>query len=563
MAGAVYLNDALLWRDASLTAPLSHSWNMPRWWPLPANALQNERNTLWVHVVGVAELTPGLDLPKLGDARAIEAEHADLLWRQRTAFTLSAAVTAAMAAMFFVMWCMRRQERAFGWFALMNLCWVLYLSSMLATAPWPLWRIDSTPDNLFRDSLAMARLNLVAMVLYTLCFCIFTFRFAEQTLPRSERALKALAGVAIAALVVVQREWQEDVSKLVLLGCALVFMGNCLQLQWHAWRTRQRDHLLLALCWAIFLMVGIHDVGIVLQEWQAHQSLTPLTSLITAIFMAVLLGSRLASSMRKGELLIETQEQSLALMREDLKQALAREHSQTLEHARLQERMQLAHDLHDGLGGSLVRSIAVVERAQRTQQPVENERMLSLLKLLRNDLRQIIDYGSVAAAPIPDSPEQWLAPLRHRFSKIFDELEIAWEWQLDSSWRSERCQPSALQCLNMERIVEEALSNALKHSQASRIRVICQQSVGDDSLVLVIEDDGIGFDPDAAQKAGSMHVGLRSMAARAQNSGALLEVKSTPGKGTQILVQVCWDTSPAAPPHALVTPISPPKSMSE
>ena len=48
-----------------------------------------------------------------------------------------------------------------------------------------------------------------------------------------------------------------------------------------------------------------------------------------------------------------------ARARADLAQALEREHAQALEHTKLQERMQIAHDLHDGLGASLVRGMAL------------------------------------------------------------------------------------------------------------------------------------------------------------------------------------------------------------
>ena len=46
MAGEVYSNADLLWRDASLVEPLSHSWNMPRWWLLPASSLHEGVNTV-------------------------------------------------------------------------------------------------------------------------------------------------------------------------------------------------------------------------------------------------------------------------------------------------------------------------------------------------------------------------------------------------------------------------------------------------------------------------------------------------------------------------------------
>ena len=180
--------------------------------------------------------------------------------------------------------------------------------------------------------------------------------------------------------------------------------------------------------------------------------------------------------------------------------------------------MQLAHDLHDGLGGSLMRSMALVEQAP---QPLPNERVLSLLKVLRDDLRQVIDQGSSAGAQVPETPVQWAAPLRHRFTRIFDEMGVTSKWDMPQQWQG---RPSALQCLGLTRLVEEALSNTIKHSRARHVHVQCTQPQPD-VLCLHIEDDGVGFDVQAVQHAG-VSVGMRSMAARAERMGGTLEVAS-------------------------------------
>ncbi|WYX10095.1 hypothetical protein WJ978_01555 [Achromobacter xylosoxidans] len=57
MAGEIYLNDDLLWRDASQVEPLSRSWNMPRYWRLPESSLRDGANTVWIRVAGVAGQT--------------------------------------------------------------------------------------------------------------------------------------------------------------------------------------------------------------------------------------------------------------------------------------------------------------------------------------------------------------------------------------------------------------------------------------------------------------------------------------------------------------------------
>lgn len=517
MAGEVYVNDDLLWRDVSLTEPLSQSWNMPRSWLLPESALHEGVNTIWIHVIGLATYTPGLGTFFLGPAAQSEEIHAANLWRQRNVHYIALGLSGAMGCIYLVVWCLRRSEQAFGWYALMSLCWVLYLSTILATDAWP-----------FASIQAHSRLNNIAFVLYVMSFCLFTWRFGAQHLPRTEKALLVATTLALLVSLTAPRPAME----LVWAIFALIFLGNCLQFQWHAWRTREPQHMLLALCWLIFLVVGVHDAVVMLKGWGAHEMWGAVTSPITVLLMALLLGGRLASSMHRIEHFNQELQEYAAQARSELAEVLARKHQEALSLARLRERMAIVHDLHDGLGGSLVRSMALVEQSR---EPLSNERMLSLLKVLRDDLRQVIDYDSSASTVVPETPVQWIAPLRHRFTRLFDELDVRIVWDVADQWRT---RPSALHCLGLARLVEEALSNVIKHSRAHHVRVLCEQP--EPALLrVVIEDDGVGFDLQAVRDAG-LGVGMRSMAARAERLGGELVVTSGNG-GTVVQVVVQLD----------------------
>jgi signal transduction histidine kinase len=83
------------------------------------------------------------------------------------------------------------------------------------------------------------------------------------------------------------------------------------------------------------------------------------------------------------------------------------------------------------------------------------------------------------------------------------------------------------------RIVREAVTNAVRHSGASHIRI---EATGRSGLTLRIEDDGVGFDAEAATRAGSF--GLTSMRDRAESLGGTLEVLSRGGQGASVLVRL-------------------------
>jgi signal transduction histidine kinase len=87
---------------------------------------------------------------------------------------------------------------------------------------------------------------------------------------------------------------------------------------------------------------------------------------------------------------------------------------------------------------------------------------------------------------------------------------------------------------SLYRIVQEALTNVVRHAQASTVGILLKRGRG--KLKMFIEDDGIGFDPEQVSQADRM--GLLGMRERAEMLGGTLTIESTPGKGTSIIVEV-------------------------
>ena len=197
-------------------------------------------------------------------------------------------------------------------------------------------------------------------------------------------------------------------------------------------------------------------------------------------------------------------------------------HHLELENTKLQERLQLSHDLHDILGSSLVRSMSIISQSK---QNLDNQQMLSMLKIFRDDLRQVIDSGSSVGSQIPATPLLWGAPIRHRFSQIFDELGIHSEWTFAAEWLYP---PLPLECLTLQRVAEEALTNVIKHSQASHVCLRLYFDINQ-RLIIEIEDDGVGFNVDAVKQSG-ISIGLKSMQQRLEKIQAVMAVESQSAK---------------------------------
>lgn len=184
------------------------------------------------------------------------------------------------------------------------------------------------------------------------------------------------------------------------------------------------------------------------------------------------------------------------------------QHQLEVVNVRLGERINLAHDLHDGLGGTLVSSIAMLEHAPES---IPAPQFLAILKELRDDLCIIIDAAS-SHQLAETSLGEMLAPLRHRLSVLFESQNIACHWQLPGI---EHCHLSTAHSLDIMRILQEGLTNVLKHSRANRVHIVLSDDAGE--LTLMIRDNGIGFNqPPEERHAGT---GIRSMRGRAKRLG--------------------------------------------
>jgi signal transduction histidine kinase len=94
------------------------------------------------------------------------------------------------------------------------------------------------------------------------------------------------------------------------------------------------------------------------------------------------------------------------------------------------------------------------------------------------------------------------------------------------------------------RIVQEALTNVVKHANAARVGLVIED--GPEHLVAIVEDDGVGFDPESVPGLG---MGLLGMKERVALVGGTLQVESAPGCGTTLLIRIPRPCDPGGVEH--------------
>ncbi len=192
--------------------------------------------------------------------------------------------------------------------------------------------------------------------------------------------------------------------------------------------------------------------------------------------------------------------------------------------ATLEERQRIMQDIHDGLGSQLISSLAMSEKGALT---VDQTNVL--LRECIDDLRLAIDSMDT----IEGNDDQFglaAGNLRFRMEPRLRVAGIALHWDT-SGLPGDNVVPAA-QTLPLLRIMQETISNALKHAGASQISV--RINVVDQQLTMEIQDNGRGFDIDIVR----MGKGLSGIQKRARGMDAVLNINSNAGTLIRLILPI-------------------------
>lgn len=201
------------------------------------------------------------------------------------------------------------------------------------------------------------------------------------------------------------------------------------------------------------------------------------------------------------------------------------------------ERQRLGRDLHDALTQHLfsLRLVAEAATAEVAAGPAAGatpaathalEAVQALAGAALDDLRALVrglHPPAVAADGLAGAIDKHVELLR-RARSVPIEVDLGQVTAEDRAVADDVAEAAF-------RIVQEALSNALRHAGASAVRVVVD--LGSRPAAVTVQDDGHGFDPEAPRVVGR-HLGLASMRERAAAVGASLEVDAAPGRGTTV-----------------------------
>ena len=203
--------------------------------------------------------------------------------------------------------------------------------------------------------------------------------------------------------------------------------------------------------------------------------------------------------------------------------------------SRMEERAKLANELHDSLAQTLASlrfQVRVLDETLHQGNECatweEMEKVEDSLDRAYTELRELIAHFR---APID---KRGLIPAIEALVSRFRQ-ETGGGIFFQNRWQD--VELSTDQELQVQRIVQEALTNIKKYAKANTVRILLRKDPNENLLVL-IEDDGVGFSIPSSPAHPGNHIGLSIMRERANSIGAELMIDSEPGEGTRIFLEI-------------------------
>jgi signal transduction histidine kinase len=523
---AVWVNGVWIGDGGRLEPPVARNWNRPLLFPIPVGLLRAGENDVDVRLA-VEVISTGMIAPFwIGPLSVLEPAYATRSFAQVTGVEWGVVLMVGIGALVAVIFFRRPDLTLFGWFAAATFLWAFGSTELfLRDPPLPLrvWQW----------------LVMMALIGTPVCFAFQVHRFFEIDRPRVERAFAFLvAAVALAIPFVPMTSFEFARGAVIALALvpgvyvmALLVRGS-----------RREGPLRLRLLYLpalIALGFAVHDLLLLAGLRPAPAFLLgPYLAPAVALWGGWALVDRFANVLGEVESLNRDLERRVAEKHAELEDNYRRMRRLETEQAVQEERERIMRDVHEGLGGQLMSLLATIE--SRVFEP----------ELLADAVRDALDDLRILVLSRDDEDDDLLARLsvvRSRLEPRLRRAGLRFDWQIEDVPALAGRHPA----LHVQRVVHEAIVNAIRHADASTVTVRTGTEIrgGRNGIVVEVRDDGRGIA--AGQAPGR---GIGNMRRRAAALGGDLLIAGS-GGGTRVDLWIpLGGTTPEAPSGAALRP---------
>jgi PAS domain S-box-containing protein len=202
--------------------------------------------------------------------------------------------------------------------------------------------------------------------------------------------------------------------------------------------------------------------------------------------------------------------------------------------AQEEERRRLSRELHDDIGQHLTALLLGLKSLESSAASPESSAFLRELQDIAEKVGKEVHDLALELRPTALDDLGLLRTLANHIEEwaVHSKVEVDFH---SSGWAGERL-PLPIET-TIFRIAQEALTNILKHAQATRVSLIIERRP--EQVTMIVEDNGSGFDIDAVRgQPGRRRLGLLGMEERAALMGGDVKIESSPGNGTSLFVRI-------------------------
>ncbi len=192
---------------------------------------------------------------------------------------------------------------------------------------------------------------------------------------------------------------------------------------------------------------------------------------------------------------------------------------------------RIARDLHDDIAASMsgIRILSKVAHQQFADKIPEAGPILEQISKSAQSTVESISDLIWSVKPHPDFLNDMADRLREYAGKVLESQDIDYKINIPRNLPILDLDIEARR--NIYLLFKEAINNAVKHSQCSKLTI--QLDASKEAISLLVSDNGVGFNPKTKKESG-VGIGLSNMNKRAREIGGTLKIESEPGKGTAI-----------------------------
>lgn len=227
---------------------------------------------------------------------------------------------------------------------------------------------------------------------------------------------------------------------------------------------------------------------------------------------------------------IQKQLSEQALLAQRLANEMAETREEYVRKIIFEERNRLARELHDSVSQQLFAASMLMSAINETRAPDDESRESKQLKMVENMIQQSqLEMRALLLhlRPVALKGKSLQEGIEELLTELAQKVPMKIKWKIEDFPLDKGVED------HLFRILQESVSNTLRHSRAAELEVLLIKRGG--FVILRVADDGIGFDVEES-KAGSY--GIQNMHERAVEIGGTLKIVSVKNKGTRLEVKV-------------------------